>query len=247
MLVFLLRVCSKNETYFAFSLTIHFLVHFTHALTSKHDGICIPATTAPLLPRSVPWLLPWLPPWLPLQPYHTTTTIQHSNNATLITHTIIATPKTMQIVGCCVFKFLLANFYYSLFCPYLHKLMLSPHPTDTLRGHNCLPPNKKKQQREKQREIFYLQSPLTSIFHHLIFQLNCCSQTSRRSLCRNSAIPLPQEPTNAITHLQLNGEGKNGEYSSFFELFFHHSHFSLTVFYFFQLKCCLVVHASCPS
>jgi hypothetical protein len=31
---------------------------------------------------------------------------------------------------------------------------------------------------------------------------------SHRSLPRNSAIPLPQEPTNAITHLQLNGEGK---------------------------------------
>jgi hypothetical protein len=138
MLVFLVRVCSKNETYFALSLTIHFLAHVTRALTTKHDGICIPDTTPPPLPRSAPWLLPWPP----LQPRHTTTTLQHSNNATLITRAILATTETMEMFGCCVFTCLLAHFC-SLCCPYLHKLKLSPHPTDTLRGHNCLPPDKK--------------------------------------------------------------------------------------------------------
>ena len=82
MLVFLLRVCSKRETYFALSSTIHFLAYFTRALTTKHDWICIPATTPPLLLRSAPWLLSWPP----LQSRHTTATLQHSNNATLITH-----------------------------------------------------------------------------------------------------------------------------------------------------------------
>jgi hypothetical protein len=57
---------------------------------------------------------------------------------------------------------------------------------------------------------FLFKIPLHQLFHHLIFHLNCCSQTSCHSLRRNSTIPLPQEPTNAITHLQLNGEGKNG-------------------------------------
>jgi hypothetical protein len=41
MLVFLLRVCSINETYFALSLTINFFAHVTLALTTKHNGICI--------------------------------------------------------------------------------------------------------------------------------------------------------------------------------------------------------------
>ena len=51
----------------------------------------------------------------------------------------------------------------SLCCPYLHKLMLSPHPKDTLRGHDCLPLNK-KQQREKQREFFIYNPPLHQYF-----------------------------------------------------------------------------------
>ena len=158
MLVFLLRVCSKNETYFALSLTIHFLVHFTCALTTKHDGICIPATTPLLLPQSAPLLLPWPP----LQPRHTTATLQHSNNTTLITRAIITTAETMRMVGCCVFTWLLTHFC-SMCCPYLHKLMLSPHPTDTLRGHDCLPLNK-KQQKEKQREFFIYNPPLHQYF-----------------------------------------------------------------------------------
>ena len=147
MLVFLLRVCSKNETYFALSLvTIHFLVHFTLALTTKHDGICIPATT-PRMKKPLPWSAPWLLPWPPLHPCHTTATLQHSNSA------IIATTKILRMAGCCVFTFLLAHFC-SLCCPCLHEFMLSPHPTCTLRGHNCLPRTKKTAKKEATVSFF---------------------------------------------------------------------------------------------
>ena len=66
---------------------------------------------------------------------------------------------------------------------------------------------------------------------------------SRHCLRRNSIIPLPQVPIKAITHLQLNGEGNNGQYSSF-SIYFS----TIPIFFspcFFQLKCCLVIHASC--
>ena len=135
------------------------MAHFTHALTTKHDGICIPATTPPLLPQSVPWLLPWPP----LQPRHTTATLQHSNNATLITHAIILpTAETKQMVGCCVVTCLLAHFC-SLCCPYLHKLMLSPHPTDTLRGHDCLPPNKQNSKERSNVSFLFTIPPYINI------------------------------------------------------------------------------------
>jgi len=64
-------------------------------------------------------------------PHHAT--LQHSNNATLITCAIIVTTKTMGMVGYFVFSYLL-TYVCSMCCPYLHKLMLSSHPTDTLRG-----------------------------------------------------------------------------------------------------------------
>jgi hypothetical protein len=67
--------------------TTHFLVHFTHALSTKHDGIHIHATMSPIkkLLR------------LPLQSHHSTATLQHSSEATPIVSASIATAKTMRI------------------------------------------------------------------------------------------------------------------------------------------------------
>ena len=153
MLLFLLRVCSKNETYFALSLTIHFLAHFTHALATKHNGICIPATT----PLPMPWLAPWVLPLPLLQPCHTTATVQHSNNATLITRAIIATAETMQMVGCCVFTCLLAHFLLTVL-----PLLTQTHAFSPPHRHNerpQLPSSREKNSKERSNSEFFIYNP----------------------------------------------------------------------------------------
>jgi hypothetical protein len=129
-----------------------FFVHFTHTLSTKHDGIFIPAATSP---TKMPT---WSPPQsrrLPLQPCHTPATLQHSIDATLqhsidatpITSASIATAKTTGLVVCCVFTSLLA-FFLLLCCPLSHELVLSPQPTATLRGRHCPPPAAKSAKTE---------------------------------------------------------------------------------------------------
>jgi hypothetical protein len=78
-------------------------------------------------------------------------TLQHSNNATLVTRAFIATTKTMQMVGYCAFTYLL-TYDCLMCCPYLHKLMLPPTPQKQ-RGHK-LPSSGQKNQRENQCESF---------------------------------------------------------------------------------------------
>ena len=91
-------------------------------------------------------------------PHHTT--LQHSNNATLITRSIITTAETMQIVGCCdffIFTWLcLLSYVYSLMfahlcllnvLPLLTQTHAFPHPKDTLRGHKLSHLDKKIKER----------------------------------------------------------------------------------------------------
>jgi hypothetical protein len=127
--------------------TIHFLTHFTHALSTKHDGIYIPVTTPPIKK------LLWSPPHLPPQPCHTPETL--SSNATLIVRASIATAKTMQKIGWCVFTHSLVHFWL-LCCPLSHEPVLSPQPRDTLRVHHCPPLAAKSAKTEAMVSFFNL-------------------------------------------------------------------------------------------
>jgi hypothetical protein len=118
-------------------------------------------------------------------PHHRhSSTLKH----TLITSTIMATAKAMRMVGCCVITHLLAHFC-SLCSPCLYKLMLSPHPTDTLRGNNCFPPDKKAAKREA--TVSFLRFPLTSNISPFIFSIKLLFPDELLQSLLQRRIPLP--------------------------------------------------------
>ena len=180
-------------------------------------------------------------PCLQLKSYHshchgcchspTTATLQHSGNATHITRASIATAKTTQKVGCCIFMQLLAHFWL-LCCPLSHELNLSPQPTNTLRGHSTPHPAAKPAKTEAMVSFFNLSCiPQNQIFHHLIFQLNYYCPMICHILCRSPPpTPLPLFNTPAMPLWASDDEFVCGFWvpPAQYQFFSHWSNFQLT-------------------